>query len=154
MYWFLGQCFTMKTNLVLIQGNLDRSDSLTRVLLIPWMLFSDLEDGASIPTQLTSLYTYTLYSVCPGQDLANDSFWIAAASILKMYSISLASDTKGNEIPAKANFTSGMISWVCIILWQFRSSQGLGDSHPEPFQCEIKPRSASAIKLLAEFPNE
>ena len=51
-------------------------------------------------------------SICPGRHLAEDSIFIVVASILKMYTISLAKDAEGNEIPVVPRFTSGFISLV------------------------------------------
>ncbi|KAF8578978.1 putative CyP450 monooxygenase [Ramaria rubella] len=74
--------------------------------------------------------------ICPGRFFADDSVFIAVASVLKMYSISPAKDAEGNEIAVEAKFTSGFIS------------------HPAPFVCSIRPRSASAESLLSECPHE
>ena len=65
---------------------------------------------ASSSTSNKKMYTYTVYRTCPGQHLADDSLWIAVASILKIYSISLAKDNEGNETPVEEKFTSGFIS--------------------------------------------
>ncbi|KAF8592262.1 cytochrome P450 [Ramaria rubella] len=70
--------------------------------------------------------------ICPGRYLAANTFFIVIAQILKVFDISPAKDANGNEIPVSGLYTSGSLT------------------EPEPFQCSIKPRSASAKTLILE----
>ncbi|KAF8576736.1 cytochrome P450 [Ramaria rubella] len=70
--------------------------------------------------------------ICPGRYMADNSVFIAVASVLKAFNITPARDVDGNEIPVKAAFTSGFMS------------------HPETFRCDIKPRSKIAERLILE----
>lgn len=76
--------------------------------------------------------------VCPGKQLAMASVWLACATSLCTFSITKARDEHGAEITPVPEMTSGTIS------------------HPKPFQCEIKPRSARAEALVrsVEFERE
>ncbi|KAK0187384.1 cytochrome P450 [Armillaria mellea] len=69
--------------------------------------------------------------VCPGQHLADNSFFIAVAMILSVFNIS-----RVDEKAAKPDFSrsEGYISsTIC---------------HPEPFKCHITPRSEEAAMLI------
>ncbi|KAF8509759.1 cytochrome P450 [Hysterangium stoloniferum] len=68
--------------------------------------------------------------ICPGRYMADNSVFIAIASILKAFSISPAEDINGNPIPIKEAFTSGFTS------------------HPEDFVCRITPRSEIIKRLI------
>lgn len=46
--------------------------------------------------------------------MAEDTIFLATAAILKLYSISLARDADGNEIPVEEKFSSGFTSFVTI----------------------------------------
>ncbi|KAF8576118.1 cytochrome P450, partial [Ramaria rubella] len=70
--------------------------------------------------------------ICPGRHLAINSIFIGIASVLKVFTITPAKDTDGHEILVEPLYTSGLISF------------------PEPFECSITPRSASALNLLHE----
>lgn len=52
------------------------------------------------------------HRICPGRYMAVDSIFIAVASILKVFNISHAIDSQGNEIPVKASSTLGTITYV------------------------------------------
>ncbi|KAF8592281.1 cytochrome P450 [Ramaria rubella] len=68
--------------------------------------------------------------ICPGRYLADNTVFIAASFILKVFNISRAKDAFGAEIPINVSFTSGAIS------------------RPTPFPCSITIRSDSAESLL------
>lgn len=69
--------------------------------------------------------------ICPGRHLADDSLWIAIATILATISVSKAIGKDGREITPDATVvTSGVAS------------------HPLPFQCRLEPRSEMASNLL------
>ncbi|KAF8509756.1 cytochrome P450 [Hysterangium stoloniferum] len=68
--------------------------------------------------------------ICPGRHLADNTIFIAIASILKAFNITPAEDTNGNPIPIKEAFTSGLAT------------------HPETFQCQITARSEIMERLI------
>ncbi|KAI0796042.1 cytochrome P450 [Abortiporus biennis] len=68
--------------------------------------------------------------VCPGQYLADNSLWIAAASILTVFDIVPVQDEKGHDIIPEVHFTNGLTS------------------HPKPFPCSLRPRSEKAAALI------
>ncbi|KAF7299262.1 Cytochrome P450 [Mycena indigotica] len=67
---------------------------------------------------------------CVGRHLAEDSVWIAMASLLTVYNFGKAKDASGNEIEIPFQFSDGLII------------------HSEPFECSITPRSEIAIALI------
>lgn len=70
--------------------------------------------------------------ICPGRELADVSVWIETAVILATLSITKARDVNGEEITPNARFTEGTIV------------------HPEPFKCDIRPRSTHVDALVAQ----
>ena len=53
---------------------------------------------------------------CPGGHMANDTVWIAVASILATMNIQKAVDDAGNSIEPTYECSPNLISWVCTIL--------------------------------------
>ncbi|KAG1819138.1 cytochrome P450 [Suillus subaureus] len=72
--------------------------------------------------------------ICPGLHLADASVWISTVMSLAVFDISKVVE-KGVEITPEVDHTSGTIS------------------HPKPFKCSIKPRSAKAIALIQQDAN-
>ncbi|KAG0702309.1 cytochrome P450 [Suillus ampliporus] len=72
--------------------------------------------------------------ICPGLHLADASVWISAAMTLAAFDISKAVEN-GVEITPEVDPSSGTIS------------------HPKPFKCSIKPRSAKALELIQQDAN-
>ncbi|KAF8518587.1 cytochrome P450 [Gautieria morchelliformis] len=70
--------------------------------------------------------------VCPGRAFAQNSIFIAVTSILSVFDITAARDSRGNDIPVEAAFVPGFLSG------------------PLPFRCTITPRSAAAKKLILQ----
>ncbi|KAJ7141530.1 cytochrome P450 [Mycena filopes] len=70
--------------------------------------------------------------ICPGRDLADNSLWIAIATILATCTISNALDSNGEKIIPEVVMSDGLAS------------------HPVDFECVIRARSASAQALLRE----
>ncbi|EIN10379.1 cytochrome P450 [Punctularia strigosozonata HHB-11173 SS5] len=68
--------------------------------------------------------------VCPGLNLADASTWLSIASALAVFDITKAKDESGREIVPETEMLPGTIS------------------HPRPFKCNIKPRSAKAEELI------
>ncbi|TFY75063.1 hypothetical protein EWM64_g8950 [Hericium alpestre] len=67
--------------------------------------------------------------ICPGLNLADASIWITCAMALTVFDVSTTIEN-GVPVVPKAKYTDGTIS------------------HPEPFKCTIKPRSAKAEELI------
>jgi len=73
--------------------------------------------------------------ICPGMYLADNSIFITVASMLAVFDITKDRDAKGEEITPCVDY-SGFIS------------------HPRPFPCRIRPRSARATTLIRTCGNE
>ncbi|KAG2138828.1 cytochrome P450 [Suillus cothurnatus] len=69
--------------------------------------------------------------ICPGLHLADASVWLSIVMSLAVFDISKVVEN-GVEITPEVDHTSGTIS------------------HPKPFKCSIKPRSAKAIALIQQ----
>ncbi|KAA1470134.1 cytochrome P450 [Dentipellis sp. KUC8613] len=67
--------------------------------------------------------------ICPGLNLADASVWISCAMALTVFDVSKTIEN-GVPVVPKFKYTDGTIS------------------HPEPFKCTIKPRSAKAEELI------
>ncbi|KAJ3562159.1 hypothetical protein NP233_g9752 [Leucocoprinus birnbaumii] len=74
--------------------------------------------------------------ICPGRYLADNSLWMAMATILATLSISKVVGEDGKEKTPKLAFTLGVTS------------------HPHPFECNIQPRNAKAASLIAQITND
>jgi len=70
--------------------------------------------------------------ICTGQFVADNSLWIAIASILATCKITNAVDENGKIIVPESTLTDGLLS------------------HPKDFRCIISPRSPSAKALIME----
>jgi hypothetical protein len=66
-------------------------------------------------------------------NIADASVWLSIASSLAVFNITKAKDERGIEIIPDAEMLSGTIS------------------HPKPFKCSIKPRSAKAEELITSI---
>ena len=53
-------------------------------------------------------------SICAGRYVAENTIWLAIASILHAFSVSPAKDENGKEIPVNVDFTSGLITYVSV----------------------------------------
>ncbi|KIM67833.1 hypothetical protein SCLCIDRAFT_1189995 [Scleroderma citrinum Foug A] len=71
--------------------------------------------------------------ICPGLHLADASVWLSAAMSLAAFNVSKVVEN-GVEITPEVDPSSGTIS------------------HPKPFKCSIKPRSAKALELIQQNP--
>ncbi|KAF8513884.1 cytochrome P450 [Gautieria morchelliformis] len=69
--------------------------------------------------------------ICPGRYLADNTIYLAACYILKVFNISPAKDANGAEIPVHDSISSGAVP------------------RPDPFQCSIKPRTMTRETFLA-----
>ncbi|KAG2144265.1 cytochrome P450 [Suillus clintonianus] len=72
--------------------------------------------------------------ICPGLHLADASVWISTAMSLAVFDVSKVVEN-GVEITPEVDPTSGTVS------------------HPKPFKCSIKPRSAKAVALIQQDAN-
>ncbi|KAG1844263.1 cytochrome P450 [Suillus tomentosus] len=72
--------------------------------------------------------------ICPGLHLADASVWISAAMSLAVFDISKVVEN-GVEITPEVEPLPGTVS------------------HPTPFKCSIKPRSATALELIEQDAN-
>ncbi|KAJ7865109.1 cytochrome P450 [Mycena olivaceomarginata] len=70
--------------------------------------------------------------VCTGQHLADNSVWVAIATILACCEITNAVDGEGNPIVPEEAVSYGL------------------NSHPKDFQCVIRPRTAEVKTLIEE----
>ncbi|KAI5121810.1 hypothetical protein M0805_009802 [Coniferiporia weirii] len=68
--------------------------------------------------------------ICAGYQYAENTLWITIAFVLATMDVTHATDKAGKLIPAVLDASSGVIS------------------HPKPFKCSIKPRSAQAESLI------
>ncbi|KAJ7782203.1 cytochrome P450 [Mycena olivaceomarginata] len=71
--------------------------------------------------------------ICSGQYVADNSVWIAIASILASSNISNALDENGHVIVPESKFTDGLVN------------------HPKDTRCIISPRSSGAKALILEM---
>jgi len=74
---------------------------------------------------------------CPGRHLANDSLWIAVATILSTMHISREFGEDGKEIVPDATPVAEGIT-----------------SHPYPFSCRLKARTDTAQAILKQVTGE
>ncbi|EIN05973.1 cytochrome P450 [Punctularia strigosozonata HHB-11173 SS5] len=71
--------------------------------------------------------------ICPGRQLADSTVFLQCAMSLAVFDISKPLDNSGNVVEPVVDRTSGIIT------------------HPTPFPCTIKPRSARAAALIRSF---
>ncbi|KAF9815575.1 hypothetical protein IEO21_04496 [Rhodonia placenta] len=71
--------------------------------------------------------------ICPGRHFADVTIWLTVASIIAAFDISKARDAGGNEIMPRMSFTSGLVSL------------------PEPFECDIRPRTTKTQRLISQL---
>ncbi|KAF9222063.1 cytochrome P450 [Gyrodon lividus] len=71
--------------------------------------------------------------ICPGLHLADASVWISVAMSVAAFDVSKIVEN-GVEITPEIDPSSGTIS------------------HPKPFKCSVKPRSAKALELIQQDP--
>ena len=89
-----------------------------------------------------------LNSLCPGKHFAEADIWLAMATVVATLQIEKAKDDTGSCITPDAAFTSGFVR--CAISGHFDVNSVLITlcSHPESFDCVIKPRSEKASLLI------
>ena len=82
--------------------------------------------------------------ICPGRYMAYENLWISIACILAVFDIDKAKDALGRPVPPSGKYVYGF-TWCVGFSAPYHRRRPHADrerSHPEPFQCEIKPRSA------------
>jgi len=72
--------------------------------------------------------------ICPGRQMARDSIWLTAGSILASFTIEKSRDIDGNLVEPSGSYVSSLIR------------------APEPFPCVFKPRSEEVVKIIKELP--
>lgn len=88
--------------------------------------------------------------ICPGRYLALPSLFINMASMLHVFDFSLPLDDNGQPLPVKYEEGHGLVTYVLGAAFPLSPSNIQFCSHPEDFQCVIKPRSAEAEALILE----
>ncbi|OCT47140.1 O-methylsterigmatocystin oxidoreductase [Cladophialophora carrionii] len=68
--------------------------------------------------------------ICPGKLFADSTLFSTIASFLAVFDVRKCRDVSGKEIDPEVNFLPGLIS------------------HPKPFKCDIRPRSAEHERLI------
>ncbi|KAF8882087.1 cytochrome P450 [Infundibulicybe gibba] len=91
--------------------------------------FSRMEDRPQRPRCGSSSLGFGR-RMCPGRHFSNNSLFCTISTVLSVFSISHALDKHGNPIPIQPEMTAGILSY------------------PVPFRCDIRPRSATAEKLI------
>ncbi|KAG2136978.1 cytochrome P450 [Suillus bovinus] len=81
---------------------------------------------------------FLLRSICPGLHLADASIWISTAMSLAVFDISKVVEN-GVEITPEVEPLPGAVRFEL--------------THPKPFKCSIKPRSAAALGLMEQDAN-
>ena len=143
-----GICFTTRQYMAQKLTNSSLNAFLIREWRIRlWVLDSD---EGKCWSAVTFKLLNRLWRVCPGQHFANNSIYIAVASILSVFDITHSRDHDGKEIPVEAAFKSGFFSWVLRSLTWDISDVFFIFRGPEPFDCAITPRSDTARKLLSQ----
>ncbi|EIN04655.1 CyP450 monooxygenase [Punctularia strigosozonata HHB-11173 SS5] len=74
--------------------------------------------------------------ICPGRWFSGQALFITVATVLAVFDIKAPVDEAGHPKKLKASMTTGVISY------------------PEPFECDVVPRSESAKKLIREGIND
>ncbi|KAG1886216.1 cytochrome P450 [Suillus subluteus] len=90
--------------------------------------------------------------ICPGLHLADASIWISTAMSLAVFDISKVVE---NGVEITPEFEPSLDSIRCVAYFVM-SGAGLDKhtpSHPKPFKCSIKPRSATALGLIQQDAN-
>lgn len=91
---------------------------------------------------------FYLCRICPGLYLADNSIFLAVATMLAVINITKARDEQGKEIIPDVDYRGFIRYWingyarVAVTLIIF--------SHPSPFKCDIRPRSEAAASLVRQ----
>lgn len=91
------------------------------------------------------------YRICPGRFLAENTLWLAFASILSLYKLDYAVDENGKCIGVFEAFDvpPGVLKSVTLLTFPpLQISVECIPSHPKDFRCSIKPRSLQHEKLI------
>lgn len=96
---------------------------------------------------LTFYFVFHFHSRCPGRHFADQSVWLAAATLVATIDISKTRDSQGNEITPEATFVNGFVRYV-LLSPSVNSTNDFFDSHPTEFPCIMRPRSAKISKII------
>ena len=92
-----------------------------------------------------------VFSICPGQYLADSSLYLTVVSTLSLFEITNAVDKKtGLPIVPLPNYKPGVIWYAFLFRYLGTSGTDANTSHPEAFECLIKPRYSDA-DILAQL---
>ncbi|KIK65999.1 hypothetical protein GYMLUDRAFT_954640 [Collybiopsis luxurians FD-317 M1] len=91
--------------------------------------FLNSPDGPYIKTNDVTAFGFGR-RICPGRYMADNTVWLAIASVLATLTLSKAKDAEGHDIETSGEFTHGFLR------------------HPEPYKCSILPRSPHAMDLI------
>ncbi|KAI0298977.1 cytochrome P450 monooxygenase [Multifurca ochricompacta] len=72
---------------------------------------------------------------CPGKTFADANVWLVSACIIAAFQAPVSRNESGEKVVPQAKFTSGFVR------------------HPEPFECDIKPRSPRYSGLIRQATN-
>ena len=91
---------------------------------------------------------------CPGKHFAQAILFTLISSVLHTYWISAPTDENGKLVPVNIKMTLGVIS--CVLLLHGSTLHVVSQTHryAEPFDCDIKPRSAAAETLIRTLIDE
>ncbi|RPD54268.1 cytochrome P450 [Lentinus tigrinus ALCF2SS1-7] len=97
-----------------------------------------LKDGQLDPSVLDPSMIAFGYGrrICPGKHFAQTTLFMLLSSVLHTFRVSAPTDEKGNPVPVNLKMTFGVISYA------------------EPFDCNVKPRSAAAETLIRALRDE
>ena len=104
------------------------------------------------PATESSHFVFTCRQ-CPGKHFAQAILFTLISSVLHTYWISAPTDENGKLVPVDIKMTLGVISYVLL---HGSTLRVVSQTHryAEPFDCDIKPRSAAAETLIRALMDE
>jgi hypothetical protein len=91
---------------------------------------------------------FFVYRECIGIHLAKSTLWIVVASVLATFNFNKAKDECGRDIEVSTQNTGGLVRYVVISASVLLFFCLCRNSHPVPFECDIRPRDDRAVELL------
>ncbi|KAJ7928145.1 cytochrome P450 [Mycena leptocephala] len=85
--------------------------------------------------------------ICPGMHLAENSVFIAIATMLCMFRISKSIDEQSRVVDPTVEY-DGFIRSVVVALGNNKTQNNPPNSHPRPFKCKIELRSEGLRSLI------
>ncbi|KAH9917066.1 cytochrome P450 [Fomitopsis serialis] len=96
----------------------------------------DADEDFKLKDPKKMMFGFGRSRICPGRYFADDNVWLAAACIIATLDIGKARNDHGQEITPAPRFISGTIM------------------HPEPFVCDIRPRSEKSRQVILDSSTE